>query len=296
MGDASRQEMKASPVGQPNSTVRGDDQTRLIVPPGRWPTIDLNEVWAARELLWVFVKRGIFTRYRQMALGVLWSFLEPLGLLVLVSIVFGFFIRVPTGGFPYPIFVFAAFIPWLYFSKATNGAASSLAENIGIISKIYFPRAILPLAAIIREYIDSMVFFVLLAGVSWFYGYPPTIKFLLMPILLLFLSLPALGIGMSVAAISVKYRDFRPVLTLTLQAGFYASPIFYPAELVPDSVRPYYELNPVYWFIEISRWIVLDKPLVLTPSLGAAFILTVAGVAAGYFLFALFERQTVDAQ
>src|SRR5215831_7644051 len=124
-------------------------ELRVIRPPGGWPTLDLAEIYRYRALLWVFVRRGIWTRYRQMALGITWSFLEPLGLLLLMSLTLGYLIRVPTEGFPFPIYVAAALIPWMFFSKGTNAAANSLAEHIGIISKIYFPRVILPIAAIV---------------------------------------------------------------------------------------------------------------------------------------------------
>ena len=270
--------------------------TRQIRPPGRMPSLELGEAWRSRELIAVFVKRGIAVRYGQMALGVFWSFLEPLGLLLLTSVVFGFFIRVPTGEYPYPVFVFSALIPWLYFSKATNGAANSLQEHIGIISKVYFPRVLLPVSSAVREFFDSIVLFLLLIALAWVYGYPPTFKSLLMPLLFFYLTIPALGIGMSVGSISIKFRDFRPMLALVMQAGFYTTPIFYPPELVPAWLRPYYELNPMFWGVEIARWIVLDKAITFSLSfyLSVAFGLGILGV--GYFFFAYYERGVVDAQ
>ena len=269
---------------------------RVIRPQGRIPKLDLVEAFHARELLWVFVRRGIFTRYRQMALGVLWSFLEPLAQLVLMTIVFGFFLRIQTEPYPYAIFVFSALIPWLFFTKVTNGAAGSLHENIGIISKIYFPRVLLPLAALVREAFDSLVLFVLLILVAVGFGYMPTPKLLLMPLLLVLLSLPALGIGLAVAAISIKYRDFRPLLALTLQAGFYVTPIFYPAEFVPDAIRPFYTCNPMYWGVEISRWIVLDRPLSFDLTFLVSIVLSATAVVVGYVIFAFYERASVDGQ
>lgn len=271
-------------------------KTKQIRPPGRLPNLNFGEIWRARELISVFVRRGISARYRQMALGITWSFLEPLGLLILMSVVFGILIRVPTPGIPYPVFVFSALIPWIYFSKATNGAAHSLHEHIGIVSKIYFPRAILPISAVIREFIDSAILFILLISLAWLYDYPPSWKAVLMPVLFVYLTLPALGVGLSVAAISVKYRDFRPLLTIVLQAGFYATPIFYPAELIPSVARPFYELNPMYWGVELSRWIILDKPIDITLSLYLSLVVSAAVVMAGYFVFAFYERDAVDVQ
>ena len=270
--------------------------TRHISPPGRYPALDLGEIYRSRELIAVFVKRGIAVRYGQMALGVAWSFFEPLGLLTLTSVVFGLMIRVPTGEYPYPVFVFSALIPWLYFNRATNGAASSLQEHIGIVSKIYFPRVLLPISAVIREFFDSAVLFILLIGLSWIYGFPPTWRALLMPLLFVYLSVPALGVGLSVGSISIKFRDFRPLLQLVLQAGFYITPIFYPPELVPVRLRPIYQLNPMYWGVELTRWITMKRPVAITHSFYASIVVSVIAFAIGSFVFAYYERGVVDAQ
>jgi lipopolysaccharide transport system permease protein len=276
-----------------DGTVR---ETRHIRPPGRMPRLDWEDVYRSRELIGVFVRRGIAVRYGQMALGITWSFLEPLGLLLLTSVVFGLFIRVPTGNYPYPVFVFSALIPWLYFNRSTNGAASSLQEHMGIVSKIYFPRVLLPISAVVREFFDSIVLFILLVALAWFYGYPPTWRSLLMPVVFMYLTLPALGVGLSVGSISVKFRDFRPLLQLVLQAGFYVTPIFYPPELVPARLRPLVELNPMYWGVEVSRWITLDKPLAITPSFYLSFVISGLMLFLGYVVFAWYERSVVDAQ
>jgi lipopolysaccharide transport system permease protein len=271
-------------------------EVRIVRPASRWPTLNLREVYDYRELLWVFVRRGIWTRYRQMALGITWSFLEPLGLLVLMSLVFGYLIKIPTDGYPFPIFMASALIPWTFFSKGTTAAANSLSEHISIISKVYFPRIILPIAGIVREYFDSIVLFVILVGLSWAYGFPPTLKMLLLPLVLAVIMLPALGLGMSVAAVSIKYRDFRPLLTIILQVGYYATPVFYPASLIPPAALPIYQLNPMYWFVEIARWAMLDKPLHLTMSFPISMLISALLVVAGYYIFATYERGAVDAQ
>jgi lipopolysaccharide transport system permease protein len=271
-------------------------EVRVIQPPGAWPKLNLRELYLYRELMWVFVKRGIFTRYRQMALGITWSFLEPLGLLLLMSIVFGYLIRVPTEGYPFPVFVATALIPWMYFSKSTNAAANSLHEQIAIISKIYFPRLIIPVAAVIREFFDSLVLFVILILLNLGFGFAPTWRVALMPLLLVYITLPALGLGLAVSSISVKYRDFRPLLTIALQAGFYATPIFYPGELVPARILPFYQLNPMYWGVEFSRWIMLGRSVTVTPSLFVSLALSVALIIFGYYAFATNERDVVDAQ
>lgn len=271
-------------------------EVRVIRPPAGAPRLNLREAWRSRELIGVFVRRGIAVRYRQMALGIFWSFLEPLGLLILTSVVFGMMIRVPTGPYPYPVFMFSALIPWLYFTKATNGAANSLQENIGIVSKVYFPRVLLPVSAVVREFMDSIVLCVLLVGLAWFYGFPPTWRTLLMPLVFVLITLPAAGLGMSIGSISIKFRDFRPMLSLLLQAGFYTTPVFYPPELVPAQWRWLYELNPMYWGVEMSRWVTLGKPMVITPSFFVSLLCSMLAVAIGYVIFAYYERGVVDAQ
>jgi lipopolysaccharide transport system permease protein len=271
-------------------------EVRHIRPPRRLPTLDWQEIWRSRELIMVFVKRGIAVRYGQMALGVTWSFLEPLGLLLLTSIVFGLFIRVQTGAYPYPVFVFSGLIPWLYFNRSTNGAAGSLSEHIGIVSKIYFPRVLLPVSAVIREFFDSLVLFLLLLALAWIYGFPPTWRALLMPLILVYITVPALGVGLSVGSISIKFRDFRPLLQLVLQAGFYVTPIFYPPEMVPAKWRLLIEINPMYWGVEMTRWLVLDKPMTLTPAFYLSFVISGLMLLLGYVVFAYYERGVVDAQ
>ena len=271
-------------------------ETRHIAPPPRFPSPNWSELFRSRELVLVFVKRGLAVRYQQMALGMLWSFLEPLGLLLLTSIVFGFFMKVPTGVYPYPVFVFSALIPWLYFSRATTSGANGLQEHIGIVSKIYFPRVLLPISAVLRELADSLVLFVLLMLLGWYYGFPPTWRAVLMPLVFLYLTVPAMGIGLLIGSISIKFRDFRPLLQLGLQAGFYVTPVFYPPELVPARFRPIYELNPVYWGVELTRWIILDKPLVISPSLVLSLATSVVLLAIGFVVFSYYERGVVDAQ
>lgn len=274
----------------------GHGPVRVICPLEERSLLDFSELYATRQLAWVFVKRGVLTRYRQMALGVIWLFLEPLAQLLLMSVVFGLLIKIDTGDYPFTIFVFAALIPWLIMSKTLTAVASSLIDNIGIISKVYFPRLILPLSAMVQELLNGLVIMAMLVAMSWLYGYPPNWKLVLVPFLFAYLSLSALGIGLLFASITVKYRDFRPLLGVLIQAGFYTTPVFYPADLVPQALRFAYEMNPMYWGVEFSRWIMLDKPVMVTPSIYASFGLLLLSVLFGYVVFAKSERSVIDAQ
>jgi lipopolysaccharide transport system permease protein len=259
-------------------------------------SLGIASLWRRRELVWIFVRRHISVRYRQMALGVVWALLEPLAYLLLMSAVFGLLLRVDTGEVPYVVFAFAGLMPWLLFNKATTAAAQSLVENMGLISKVYFPRLLLPVAGITREAFDSIIVFVLLVILAWFFGYPPGWKLLLAPLVLLYVAINALTVGLWLACAMVPFRDLRPLLALLLQAGMYATPVVYPPSLVPARALQYYQLNPMYWPIEIFRWLLLDQPLVLTGSFWVSLGLAVVALIGGLVIFSAGEKRVVDVQ
>ncbi len=202
-----------------------------------------------------------------MVLGFFWSLLEPLALLAMMTFVFGFILRAPSNDVPYPVFVFSGLIPWLLFSRATLAAAGSLQENMGLISKVYFPRLILPLSITAREVFDSFIMITCLLIIAAAFGYWPTWRIVFLPVLMLYIVIASLGIGLSFASILVKFRDIRPLLSIALQFGMYASPIIYSSTAVPRNLLFVYQLNPMYWAIEGSRWIFLGQPVEVTPAL-----------------------------
>lgn len=258
--------------------------------------IGLGELWAHRELVILFIKRQVASRYRQMLLGGLWAVLEPLATLAMMSIVFGFLLRVDTSGYPYPVYAFAALIPWFLFNKATLAVASSLQENMGLISKVYFPRLILPVASACRELFDSFITVLILIVLAVCFGFWPTWRYVfLLPGLVLVL-MAALGVGLWFAALMVKFRDVRPLLTIGLQAGMYSTPIFYPSSFVPRWLMPYYQLNPMFWAVEFFRWILLGQPMTITPILYPAIGATACVLLAGLWIFSAYEKMTVDVQ
>ncbi len=256
----------------------------------------LTELWQQRELVWIFTQRQIFVRYRQMALGIFWVALEPLAYLLMMTVVFGMLLRVNTGKYPYAVFAFAGIMPWLLFSKATTAAANSLADNMGLISKVYFQRLLLPVAGIARELFDSAVVFVILVCMAWIFGFPPTAKLLLAPVVLIYTSAVALAVGLWLASIMVPFRDVRPLLGLVLQAGMYATPVLYPPDLVPRALLPYYQLNPMYWTIELFRWLLLDRPVTFTASFGYSIGAVVVALLTGLAVFASGQKRVVDVQ
>ncbi len=271
-------------------------RVKVITPHRSWWRVEILEAWERRELLRVFVWRSIVSRYRQMVLGLLWSVFEPLALLVIMTVVFGFILRTPTEGIPYPVFAFSGLLPWMLFSRSAMASSSSLVDNMGLVSKVYFPRILLPLAALIREAIDIAIMVLILVILAAFYGYFPGPLLLALPLALLGAMAFALGIGLWLASVTVRFRDLRPVLAITLQLGMYASPILYSPSLVPERWQALYRSNPMYWAIEASRSALLGRPFTVTPELGFALLFVLLLLLSGVLVFSSQERAAVDVQ
>lgn len=256
----------------------------------------ISSLWSRRELVWIFLIRQISTRYRQMVFGIVWALLEPLALLVIMTLVFGRLLKVDTGGYPYPVFAFAGLIPWLLFTRASTAAASSLIDNMGLISKVAFPRLLLPLVAVLREVFDNGIMVIILVALAALYGYWPNIYIFAIPLVLAYAAMSAFVIGLWLACIMVPFRDVRPVLGLLLQAGMYATPILYPPSLVPSWILPFYQLNPMYWCVEFFRFILLKKDVLITHSF--YFSVAIVGLAAisGLAIFNAGQKKVVDVQ
>lgn len=254
------------------------------------------EVCARHELLWMLSQRQIASRYRQMLLGVFWAALEPLGQLLMLTLVFGFLLKVDTGGYPYPLFAFAGLTGWWLFSRNLLAVAGSLQDNMGLISKVYFPRLILPLAASTKELFDIAIMLALLLVVAMVYGYFPGIKVVLIVPLLLFAALLSLGMGLWLASLMVRFRDIRPMLGLILQAGMYATPILYSPTLVPERFQFFYQLNPMYWVVELSRWALLDQVVMISSSFYWSLVISALIIVSGLLIFSATEKVVVDVQ
>jgi lipopolysaccharide transport system permease protein len=261
-----------------------------------WWRLDLADAWAHRELLWLLMWRNVTSRYAQMALGMLWAVLEPMALLLTLVLVFGFFIQVPSNGIPYPVFVFSAQIPWLLFARATMNAIGCLQEHMALVSKVSFPRLLLPFASVFRDLFDSAILVVILLVIGAVYGYFPTWRLVVVPFILVGTLTFATAIGLWLAGPAVRMRDIRPFVLIVLQMGFYVSPILFPTSLVPAWFLPLYKTNPMYWAIEISRWAFLGQPVQLTASFFVALALVLIAFVSGLFVYAAKERASVDVQ
>jgi lipopolysaccharide transport system permease protein len=225
-----------------------------ITPPSEWLDMRLGEVWAYRELLYFFVWRDVKVRYKQTVIGVAWVVLQPLMTMGVFTLFFGRLARLPSDGLPYPVFYFAALVPWTYFSTALQSCTSVVVNNQHVITKVYFPRLVLPLSAVVSGLVDFAIGFIVLLVVTAIYGIQPTLAALWLPVLLLLAVLTALGVGLWMSALNALYRDVRYVVPFLVQCWMFASPVAYPSSLVPQRWRWFYGLNPMAGVIEGFRW------------------------------------------
>lgn len=267
----------------------------VIEPPKGWIGINWQEIWRYRELLYILVWRDIKVRYKQTALGAAWAILQPFSTMVVFSVILGKLAGLgeKTGGVPYPIYVYTALLAWTFFSGAVNSSSASLVASAHLITKVYFPRLIIPLAAIGSGLVDFAFSSLVLVGMMLFYGVAPTGQMLLLPILLLATILTATGVGMLLSALTVTYRDFRYVATFLLQIWMYASPVMYPPNLLPEKWRWVLTVNPMAGIIDGFRGAFLGLPINLAGiacSLAASVVLFFAGAA----YFRTVERRFAD--
>ena len=265
----------------------------VIEPPRGWRSLDLAELWHFRELLWVLTERDIKVRYKQTVLGFAWAIIQPVMLMVVFSIFFGGLAKMPADGLPYPIFVYAGLLPWTFFANSISSSANSLVASANLVSKVYFPRLIIPLSSAGSGLVDfAIALVVLLAMMAW-YGIGWSANLLLAPLLIAGTVFIALGVGVFLSALNVSYRDFRYVIPFMIQFWMFATPVVYPASLVPAEWRWLMFLNPMAGFIEGFRSAFLDRPFdwpAIAISLTVAVLVFIAGIA----YFEKVERRFAD--
>ena len=220
----------------------------------RWLALDLRELWAYRELLYFFVWRDIKVRYKQTVIGAAWAILQPVMTMLVFSLFFGRLARIPSLGLPYPIFYYCALLPWMYFSTAMQGATNIVVDQQRVITKIYFPRVVLPIAAVLSGLLDFAISFLVFLAMMVYYRIMPTAAIIWLPGFTLLAILTALGVGLWLSALNALYRDVRYVLPFLVQFWMFASPVAYPSSLVPERWRWLYGLNPLAGIIEGFRW------------------------------------------
>lgn len=263
-----------------------------IQPRNSW-RLDLRELWEYRELLWILALRDIKVRYKQTVLGVLWVILQPLTAMSIFSLVFGHLAKLPSDNLPYPIFVFTALLPWTFFANAVTSSGNSVVGSANLISKVYFPRLIIPLASIGGNLLDFAISCLILLVMMLFYGLGWSLNLLAAPVLVLALGFIALGVGTLLSALNVAYRDFRYVIPFLVQVWMFATPVVYPASLLPEDWRWVLYLNPMAGVVEGFRSAFLGRAFDV-PGLGLSFIIGTLAFLVGVWHFNRVERRFAD--
>lgn len=264
----------------------------VIEPPRGWDFFPVREVWAYRELLYFLVWRDVKLRYKQTALGIVWVALQPIVLATMFTIVFSRFLSAPSGGLPYPVFVLAALVPWQLLSAALGRSSLSLVANEHLLTKIYFPRILIPMASVLTASIDMAFTLLVLSVVLIYYGVGLSAAVLFLPLLIVLVLVAAMGIGLLLSALNVRYRDVQALVPFLTQIWLFATPIAYAVTLVPAKWRWLYELNPMVGVVEGFRWALIGGglPQSLFTSIAVTAVLALAGVI--YFRRA--ERDFAD--
>ena len=284
----------AEPALALESRATASVEVRRNEPAGPWFDWNLGELAAYRELLYFFVWREIKVRYKQTVIGVGWAVLQPLATMIVFTLFFGRLAKIPSGGLPYPLFFYCALLPWSYFSGALACATGSVVENQRVITKVYFPRVILPLSAVFSGLVDFAVAFVLLVGMALYYRVTPGPWLAFVPLFLLLAVLTAFGAGLWLAAWNALYRDVRYVVPFVSQFWMFASPVVYPSSLVPARWRWLYGLNPMAGVIDGFRWAVTGQSPPSVGLLAASAVGVVLMLIAGLWYFRRMESSIAD--
>jgi lipopolysaccharide transport system permease protein len=268
---------------------------KLVIEAGRTEQQYWKDLWRYRELFYFLAWRDILVRYKQTAIGMAWALIRPFLTMVVFTVVFGNLAKLPSEGVPYPILVFAGMLPWQFFSTALSECSNSLISNANLISKVYFPRLIVPTSAVIVSFVDFMVSGIILLGLMAWYNYIPTWRILTLPLFIGIAFAASIGVGLWLAALNVEYRDFRYIVPFIVQFGLYISPVGFSSNIVPEQWRLLYSLNPMVGVIDGFRWAILggESKLYLpgfTLSVGLVVLLLVSGI----WYFRKMERTFAD--
>lgn len=268
---------------------------KLVIEPGRAATDYWRDLWRYRELLAFLAWRDIAVRYKQTAIGIVWALIRPL-LTLTVFVLFRRMAGLQRGEVPDVILVLAAVLPWQFFSSALSESSASLIGNTGLISKVYFPRLLIPLSAIAAAFVDFLITLVFLAVLMWWYGVPPDARLLALPVFVALVALLSLGLGLLMAALTVKYRDFRYVVPFLVQLGLFVSPVAFASSQVPARWRAVYALNPLAGIIDGFRWSVLGGRAPIDQAfLASSIVVTAVAMVIGTWYFRRTERGFADA-
>ncbi|MFY4728945.1 ABC transporter permease [Nitrospira sp. BLG_2] len=272
-----------------------ESQAELIIEAGKTEHHYWKDLWRYRELFYFLAWRDILVRYKQTIIGVAWAVLRPLLTMVAFVFVFGKLARMPSDGVPYPILVFAALLPWQFFANAFTEAGNSLVSNANMISKVYFPRVVIPASAVIVSFVDFLLSGALLATLMLWYGLTPDWRIMTVPLFMALAIAAAMGTGLWIAALNVKYRDFRYIIPFIVQFGLYISPVGYSSAVVPDHWRLLYSINPMVGVIDGFRWALLGgESQLYWPGVSLSLVLVMLIAVTGVLYFRKTEKSFAD--
>ena len=270
-------------------------QQELVIEAGRTEKQYWKDLWRYRELFYFLAWRDILVRYKQTAIGIAWALIRPFLTMVVFTVVFGQLAKLPSQGVPYPILVFAGLLPWQFFSNALSECSSSLIGNANLISKVYFPRLIVPTSAVIVSFVDFLISGMILLGLMIWYNFVPDWRILTLPIFILISCAASMGVGLWLAALTVQYRDFRFIVPFIIQFGLYISPVGFSSSIVPEQWRLLYSLNPMVGVIDGFRWAILGgAATIYLPGFFLSLTLVSLLLWSGIWYFRKMERTFAD--
>ena len=272
-----------------------DNQSVLVIEAGRTELHYWKDLWRYRHLFYFLAWRDILVRYKQTVIGLAWALIRPILTMVVFVIVFGKLAKLPSDGVPYPILVFAALLPWQFFSNAFTEAANSLISNSHMISKVYFPRLVVPISAVIVSFVDFLISGTILVGLMLWYGFAPDWRIITLPLFTIIAFAAAMGTGLWIAALNVKYRDFRYIIPFVVQIGLYVSPVGFSSSIIPENWRLLYSINPMVGVIDGFRWAILRGNIQLYwPGFLLSFTLVLVILVTGIMYFRKTEKTFAD--
>ncbi len=290
-----RERNKRQPVTTSPMPVGADGVSVIRIEPSQgWVAVKLHELWEYRELLYFLAWRDIKVRYKQTVLGAAWAIIQPFFIMAVFSLFFGRLAKMPSDGVPYPIFSYAALVPWTFFANGLSQASNSVVNSSDLIRKVYFPRLAIPIASVLGGAIDFVLAFVVLLGMMFYYGMVPTINILWLPLFLLLALVTALGAGLWLSTLNVQFRDVRYVVPFLTQLWLFVTPIAYPSSLLSEPWRTLFGINPMVGVVEGFRWALLGTHT--GPGLGntASALAALALLVSGVFYFRRVERTFAD--
>lgn len=253
-----------------------------------------KDLWRYRELFYILSWRDILVRYKQTVIGTAWGVIRPLLTMIIFTIVFGRIAKLPTDGIPYPVFVFTGLLPWQFFSTALSESSNSLVSNANLITKVYFPRMIVPASSVITSFVDFMISFVLMIVMMIYYQVTPSINLVFLPLFIIFAFACSFGVGLFLTALNVKYRDFRHIIPFIVQFGLYVSPVGYSSNIVPEEWRLLYSINPMVGVIDGFRWCILGVDNIYWTGFFISIAITISMLVLGIWYFRKTERTFAD--